>query len=165
MVRRGSHMVPGCLQPEWLTDRASPPVDAVGVDPGPLDAPPALDAAARYCSLVLVAMYRAALAAAIRGGAQLCHYRELPGLVTRRLAPLFGVVPGPLETATLANVALRDSRNPLLPFTGPREAERRAAPAIQEVAEQLAGPLYSSLEAQRAAQLGHSLASGPVARP
>jgi hypothetical protein len=170
IARPGSHMVPGFLPPERLTDDFSRPVWAgVGARrPAGARSPegaPAVEPPARYCSRVLAALYRAALVGAELGELHLCHYRELPELVRRRLAPLFGIVPGHEETAVLADVASRDSRNPALPFAGGEDRDRTVAPEIEAVAEQIAGPLYVDLEAHRTAHLVPSLRTGPGAQP
>jgi hypothetical protein len=44
----------------------------------------------------------------------------------------------------LADVALRDSRNPMLPFAPGPGRGKTGAPAIEAVAEQFAGPLYTA---------------------
>jgi hypothetical protein len=172
MARPGSHMVPGCFPSERVTGRSPHPVRAaIGARP-PVDAPPlegapapAPDPPALYCSRVLAALYRAALAAAEQGEVHLYHYRELPELVSRCLAPLFGVVPGPDETRMLADVALRDSRNPMLPFTSGQEGDKAVAPEIEAAVKQFAGPLYVCLEARRRAQLERRPYGGAGARP
>ena len=170
MARPGSHMVPGSLPPEQLIGGLPQPVRAAmgpsqPVDVRPLEAAPALEPPAQYCSRVLATLYRAALDAAKRGEVELCHYRDLPELVWRRLAPWFGVVLRPEERAVLADVALRDSRNPMFPFAPGPGRDKTGAPAVEAVAEQFAGPLDVSLEAQRTAQLERRLVTGPVAPP
>ena len=126
MARPGSHMVPGSLPPERLMGGLPQPVRSAIEASQPVDARPladALEPPAHYCSRVLATFYRAALDAAKRGEVQLCHYRDLPELVWRRLAPWFGVVPRPEERAVLADVRverLQEPNVPLRPRTGTR---------------------------------------------
>ena len=53
----------------------------------------------------------------------------------------------------------------MFPFARGPGRDKTVAPALEAVAEQFAGPLYVSLEAQRTAQLERRLVTGPVARP
>jgi hypothetical protein len=138
LVRRGYHMVPGSLSRERL----------FGDAPAPDPAPPET-----YCAAVLAALFKAALAAALVGEMALCHYEELPGLVPRRLAPLFGVNPGPAGPRTFADVAARDAKNPWLAYS-PRPASRpRVTPAVEAAVDASAGPIYERLEILRARRL------------
>ena len=92
----------------------------------------------------------------------LCHYRELPGLVPERLAPLFGVDPGPEGPARFAEAASRDSGNPLLPFTRGPNRSQSATPSVEAAVEEIAGPAYASLETRRAAQPEGRFLAAPV---
>jgi hypothetical protein len=145
LARRGSHMVPGFLPPELLVEGE---FQGRGRGAG-LEEEMARQPPERYCATVLAALFRAALAVAWRGQMLLCHYRELPGLVPERLAPLFGVDPGPEGLARFAEAASRDSGNPLLPFTRGRNPSPSVTPSVEAAVEEIAGPAYASLEAWR----------------
>ena len=171
LARRGSHMVPGFLAPELLIDRTLEDGASCALQDGAsralqdgvaiarlqevVEQPPE-----RYCAMVLGALLRAALCVARQGQVHLCHYRELPGLVPERLAPLFSVGPRPGGPARFAEAAARDSRNPWLPFASARNPRPPVAPSVEAAVEEFAGAAYASLEAERA---GASLAGG-VAR-
>jgi hypothetical protein len=148
LTRRGSHMVPGFLPPELLIDGV---IRGQGGSAS-LKAEMAEQPPARYCAVVVAALFRAALVAARRGRMHLCHYREFPGLVPDRLAPLFGVDPGAEGPARFDEATSRDSGTPSLPFTGRRGPTNRVTPSVEVAVEEVAGPAYSWLEAWRAAQ-------------
>jgi hypothetical protein len=141
LTRRGHHMVPGSLPRERLFGDAP--------DLGPL--PPEV-----HCASVLAALFNAALEAALTGEMSLCHYRELPGLVPGRLAPLFGVGPGPDRARIFAEVAARDAKNPWSPYPAGAEAPRSIAPAVEQAVEGSAGPVYDRLERLRTHRLEDS---------
>jgi hypothetical protein len=146
LARPGYHMVPGSLPREKLFGEPHP---QDGFNDRALTAvPPEV-----YCAAVVAALFKAALDAARLGEMSLCHYRELPGLVPMRLAPLFGVGPGPNGPDLFAEVAGRDAKNPWLPFSSARRPLLRVPPAVQAAVNSSAGPAYERLESLRTAGL------------
>ena len=80
----------------------------------------------------------------------LVHYDCLPDAVEGLIAPLFGLEIGPAERGTLAAVAGRDAKNPVVAFRpdGAAKAER-ATPAVHAAVAATVGPAYAALEALR----------------
>ena len=157
LARRGSHMLPGFLPPGRLLDGFSIAAWRPGRRAGPR--PPAGSTTRSPSNLPsgtapwLSPLCSGPPSRARQGQVQLCHYRELPELVPDRLAPLFGVDPGLDGTAKFADIASRDSRNPLLPFSGGPDREHQLPPSVEAAVEASARPLYASMEALRTAQL------------
>ena len=132
---RGYHMVPGTLTAEQL-GLTGPELAALSPE--------------QYCGHVLARLCQAALDAKSGTGMSLVHYDCLPDAVEGLIAPLFGLEIGPAERGTLAAVAGRDAKNPVVAFRpdGAAKAER-ATPAVHAAVAATVGPAYAALEALR----------------
>jgi len=128
--RRGAHMIPGAVDPALF-----------GIDPSLI----AQMSQEEYCARVLAAICRSALA---HRGAQalFIDYRELPGAVVERILPAFGLECDAAERAAMEAAALRDAKNPVLPFTTqPDPTDRDVSPALRAAADRWVRPLYEEL--------------------
>ena len=125
--RRGYHMIPGTLPPEWF---GMSPSEVTSVRPE------------EYCAAVL----RRLCEVAVESGLRVVNYRDLPGAVTETIAPLFGIDPDP---AVFTRVAGRDAKNPFVPFVA---TPRPLAPAARAMVEARVGPAYEALERVRLGQ-------------
>ncbi len=153
LARPGYHMVPGSLPREKLFGEPHP---RNGSNDGAFTSvQPEV-----YCATVVAALFEAALDAARLGEMSLCHYRELPGLVPTRLAPLFRVGPGPNGPETFAEVAARDAKNPWLPFSSSTRPLMCVPPAVEAAVNSSAGSVYERLESLRTARVGEAEEAG-----
>ncbi|MDQ6777388.1 MAG: sulfotransferase [Actinomycetota bacterium] len=133
--RRGYHMIPGALPPDWFGFSADE-VHAVSPE--------------QYCAAVLAALCENALRAARAGELTLIEYRTLPAAVPDIVAPVFGIDIGSAERALLAGVAESNAKNPLIPFVADGvEKRRRASPAVRAAVDVRLGAVYESLETLR----------------
>lgn len=130
-TQRGAAMIPGALPSELL---------GVGADAPSLD---------EHGAAVLAATLRSALRYEADGGLFI-DYTELPGAITTRIQPHFGLAVVEPDPTVLA----RNAKNPVLAFT-PDGPEKQAAvnPALRETTERLAGEAHSAFEASRLRQL------------
>jgi hypothetical protein len=135
---RGYHMIPGCLPPELL-----------GLGPGD---PTAL-APEQYMARVLAALLDAASRSPDEGRSMLINYRQLPGVVTTRIAQWFGLAIDSGAAADLTGVADRDAKNPALAFAADSgDKQARASQRLRTASNEWVQPAYRSLESQRTAQ-------------
>ncbi len=132
--RRGSHMVPGLLEPASLGLGATE-ATAMSLD--------------EYGARVLGAI--AACAAGEPDGRLLVHHRELPGAVVDRVAAHFGLQLAPADRARMLEVAAVHAKRPDEIFTDDGAAKQRAATTEQRaLAERFCGAPYRALEAATA---------------
>jgi hypothetical protein len=129
-VNRGSHMVPGLLP------RAVLGIDASEFQPHELD---------RYGCLVLRELYTHA-ALAVREGALLVRYEELPGAAFERVLPAFGVTLDDVGRASVAWLTSQHAKRVEQPFSPDTEAKRGAASdALRNLVDTIARPAYEAL--------------------
>lgn len=131
MRRRGMHLAPDLVAPSFLG------VEWRGEAPDE-----------DYAARVLAAICEAALAACRDGGGLLVNYSELPGALTDRILPHFGVDASPEDLAVMRAVAERDAKHPLHAFA-PNSAAKQAAatPAIHAAVQRRLADVYARLEA------------------
>lgn len=142
--QRGSHLLPGTLEPELIG------LDRSGVDELSLD---------EYGVRVLGEICRGALQHHGDGNGRLVNYAELPERMWPELCSLFRAPCGPDEVQRMRAVARFHSKRPNEAF-GP-ESERtrtKSSESVRALTQQLLDPLYAQLEAVRnpAGDAGHT---------
>ncbi len=126
---RGSHMVPGVLEPQVFGWSELPqlPFEDYGAE-----------VLARICEAAAAALDSC-------GRGTVLNYRELPEAVWTRLPAWFGIDPAPEDLSRMRDTARLDAKQPGLPFdpAAPRPA---ASPALLAAVEQRLRPAYERLE-------------------
>jgi len=133
----GAHMLPGVLDPTWFGLEAERLQELSREE---------------YGARVLAALCEQAL----RGyrtrasPARLVNYRQLQSEGVALLVDLFGLAPSKAEEALLAEAALRDAKNPVVPFNDDTEEKARSvSEPYRRMAERWVRPVYERLEAER----------------
>jgi gluconate kinase len=135
LSRRGYHMIPGTLPPDWL-----------GLSPGE----PTSMSPEDYCAAVLGRLCETAAHAASVGSLDLINYSSLPEAVPGTVAPLFGIDVDASERSEFAGVARRNAKNRAIPFVGDSGAkQQRVTPEVLAAVEARVSRAYESLEAIR----------------
>lgn len=128
--QRGSQMVPDITPPQLygIDDHAGPPDE-------------------NYCARVLSVICDAAAAQLNDTSGLAINYRELPGALSRRILPHFGVRFSAAEHALMTEAARHDAKAPHFEFAGDSAAKQHAAkPALRTLAENHLAVVYRRLE-------------------
>lgn len=131
-MRRGSHMVPGLL-PRGILG-----IPTTEFEPHELE---------RYTCLVLRSLYTHA-ARAVREGALLVRYDDLPAAAYERILPLFGVTLDERARASLRWLDEQHAKRPDEAFSPDSDTKRAAASEpLRALVDALARPAYDALAA------------------
>jgi hypothetical protein len=151
--QRGMHMVPGLVDTKDL-----------GLDPG-LYPRVSFDA---YGAQVLAAIGEAALRGMAGGGGRLVHYRQLPALVEDELVEFFGLELSASDREAMRRAAGFHAKRPGTTFASDAEDKQRTATAeLRRLADEIAGDVYTRLEAARSGKgvMARALPARPASAP
>jgi hypothetical protein len=110
---------------------------------------PAQDDLDLHCATTLAAMCQQAATALKAGDGALVAYEDLPGAVTARIAPLFGLHPTPADLVRVRAVASRHARRGETEFVDEQQARRaKADPRLVDLADRLARPSWERLRGE-----------------
>jgi len=133
----GGHMIPGVLEPGIFDWSAA---DAAGM------------ARPEYAARVLAKICETALDEARAGRGKLVNYRQLPDGVWPALLDYWQVAFSAADSAKMREAALRDAKNPVMPFAPDSQAKRDSAPAeLRALSQRWLEEVYQRLESQRLA--------------
>lgn len=137
LKRRGAHMVPGMMEPEFLgVDRLS----ILHMQPE------------EFCARVLAGVCDAALRHQERGEAMLVNYRQLPDAVWSSLLDFFRVEYTAADVEIMRRTSQFNAKNPSLRFENDTASKNReASDELRAVVNKWVMPLYERLEATRLA--------------
>jgi len=130
-------MIPGVLEPGIFDWSAA---DAAGM------------ARPEYAARVLAKICETALDEARAGRGKLVNYRQLPDGVWPALLDYWQVAFSAADSAKMREAALRDAKNPVMPFAPDSQAKRDSAPAeLRALSQRWLEEVYQRLESQRLA--------------
>jgi hypothetical protein len=130
--QRGAHMIQGLI-PEILPELS-------------LDEALRLSAE-EYCARVMEKICRSALDALKKGDGLAINYHELPGAVSEKILPHFGVSISEKDVEKMLAVTKFNAKNPVMNFSADSESKKReASAAAAGAAENFVNPFFEELE-------------------